>query len=144
MGVQFCSAWGCRMIKQLDKQLFDEKARSSVWSTQKGVYDFLGHHLMASYIDCDSVALNNQVALVATMEKAVKESGATLLNSAKHVFPSGGLTMVLLLAESHASIHTYPEHKACFVDLFTCGESCSTEKFDAVLTAYLCPKVAHR
>ncbi len=120
------------------------KDRSSTLLTQNGGYDFLGHHLIASYVDCDSMALNDQVALVAAMEKAVKASGATLLDSAKHVFPSGGLTMVLLLAESHASIHTYPEHNACFVDLFTCGESCSVENFDAVLTAYLCPKVAHR
>jgi S-adenosylmethionine/arginine decarboxylase-like enzyme len=49
------------------------------------------------------------------------------------------LTMVFLLSESHASIHTYPEHGACFVDLFTCGNKCSGEKFDQALREYLKP-----
>ena len=48
--------------------------------------------------------------------------------------------MVLLLSESHASIHTYPEYNSCFVDLFTCGQKCSAEKFDMYLREYLKPK----
>jgi S-adenosylmethionine/arginine decarboxylase-like enzyme len=54
------------------------------------------------------------------------------------------MTAVLLLAESHASIHTYPEHQACFVDLFTCGRACSAERFDAVLRQYLRPASVQR
>ena len=67
------------------------------------------------------------------MEQAVEACGATLLNSARHVFPPDGMTIVMLLSESHASIHTYPEHNSCFVDLFTCGLDCQAEEFDAVL-----------
>jgi S-adenosylmethionine decarboxylase len=47
--------------------------------------------------------------------------------------------MALLLSESHAAIHTYPEHNACFVDLFTCGDHCHNEPFDRVLREYLKP-----
>ena len=49
------------------------------------------------------------------------------------------MTLVALLSESHASIHTYPEHNSCFVDLFTCGLSFHAERFDAVMRAYLSP-----
>lgn len=73
------------------------------------------------------------------MNRAVKASGATVLNATAHVFPPNGLTAVYLLSESHASIHTYPEHRACFVDLFTCGDHCSADKFHEELQSYLKP-----
>ncbi|MBI3508880.1 MAG: S-adenosylmethionine decarboxylase, partial [Chlamydiia bacterium] len=74
------------------------------------------------------------------MDGAVQQSGATVLDSARYVFTPNALTMVYLLSESHASIHTYPEYNACFVDLFTCGNKCSAERFDAALRAYLKPR----
>ncbi len=103
-------------------------------------YEFKGTHFLVSYCDCDTDALSDVESLIAAMDMAVMQSGATILDSCKWVFPPTGLTMVYLLSESHASIHTYPEHGACFVDLFTCGEHCSSEKFDAAMRAYLKPK----
>ena len=93
-----------------------------------------------SYCDCDQEALSDVQALAAAMNNAVEQCGATILEKSSYVFPPSGLTMVFLLSESHASIHTYPEHGACFVDLFTCGEKCSSEKFDTAMRAYLKPK----
>ena len=107
---------------------------------QIDVYQFKGTHFLASYSGCDESALTNISELPRAMLKAVEDCGATLLESAEYVFPPDGLTMVILLSESHASIHTYPEHHACFVDLFTCGNKCSFEKFDACLREYLKPK----
>jgi S-adenosylmethionine decarboxylase len=104
-------------------------------------YQFKGVHFLVSYCDCDTDALNNLDNLKAAMQGAIEQCGATTLKSSSWVFPSQGLTMVFLLSESHASIHTYPEYGACFVDLFTCGEKCSAEKFDAAMRAYLKPKV---
>jgi S-adenosylmethionine decarboxylase len=95
---------------------------------------------MASYVGCEPEALNDLDCLEDAMQKAVRASGATLLNTARHVFPSGGATIVMLLSESHASIHTYPEHDSCFVDLFTCGLECRAEAFDAILRRYLRPE----
>jgi S-adenosylmethionine decarboxylase proenzyme len=103
------------------------------------IYHFKGVHFLASYCDCDPDALKDLEQLQQVMLAAVEECGATILSEAHYVFPPDGLTMVILLSESHASIHTYPEHSACFVDLFTCGEKCSSEKFDAALRAYLKP-----
>lgn len=104
-----------------------------------GDYDFVGRHFMASYVGCRPDSLEDVDCLEDAMQKAVRASGATLLNTARHVFPTGGTTIVMLLSESHASIHTYPEHDSCFVDLFTCGLECRPEEFDAVLRSYLRP-----
>lgn len=105
-------------------------------------FDFIGRHFLASYLGCDPDRLRDLAGLKAAFERAVAASGATLMSSADHVYPLDGYTLVCLLSESHASIHTYPEHNACFVDLFTCGLRCRPEPFDAVLRDYLRP--AHR
>lgn len=101
---------------------------------------FVGKHFVASYLDCDLRAISNPDGLIHAMDNAVSASGATILDKTPHVFPPNGLTIVYLLSESHASLHTYPEYGACFVDLFTCGDSCSSEKFDQVMRAYLRPE----
>ncbi|MBM3201552.1 MAG: adenosylmethionine decarboxylase [Chlamydiae bacterium] len=103
-------------------------------------YKFEGNHFFASYLDCDDQALFYSEEMLRVMDSAVEASGATILGKVHHFFDPNGLTVVYLLSESHASIHTYPEHKACFVDLFTCGNHCTSEGFDRVLKDYLKPK----
>lgn len=103
-------------------------------------YQFQGKHFLASYLNCDFGAISNLDRLIEAMDEAVVASGANILNKTAHVFPPNGLTLTYLLAESHASLHTYPEHGACFVDLFTCGTQCSSEKFHKALKAYLNPQ----
>lgn len=103
-------------------------------------YQFCGTHYLASYNECDHEALCNLSSLQQTMENAVKACGAQVLEISKYIFPPDGITMVLLLSESHASIHTYPECDSCYIDLFTCGSSCDYRKFENILHAYLCPK----
>lgn len=103
-------------------------------------YQFYGRHFIASYLDCDEEAIKDVLALRKAMDDAVLSSNATLLDSSEFVFAPNGLTVIYLLSESHASIHTYPEKNACFVDLFTCGDKCSAENFDRVLRDYLKPK----
>ncbi len=103
-------------------------------------YQFSGTHYIASYIGCDHNALCDLRHLEETMVRSVEVCGAQLLEVAKYVFPPDSITMVLLLSESHASIHTYPECDSCYIDLFTCGCNCDYRKFEGVLNAYLCPK----
>jgi S-adenosylmethionine decarboxylase proenzyme len=108
-------------------------------------YQFKGNHFLASYMECDHDALIDLPALREALLSAAQKSGATVLDSVKYEFTGNGFTMVILLSESHASIHTYPEVGACFVDLFTCGDNCSSENFDEALRAYLKPeKVSSR
>jgi S-adenosylmethionine decarboxylase len=89
--------------------------------------------------------MTNLDELKIAMKQAVEASGATILGQIDHIFSndndptSHGYTSAFILSESHATIHTYPEHGACFVDLFTCGDHCSYEHFDKVLREYLHP-----
>jgi S-adenosylmethionine decarboxylase len=59
----------------------------------------------------------------AAMRAAAKAVGAHILSAHFHPFPGGGVTGVLLLAESHLTIHTWPEHGYAALDLFMCGEA---------------------
>src|SRR5262245_17562159 len=100
---------------------------------------FHGRHLLGSYLDCDPDALADSEGIRALMRAAAEAAGATIVGSVHHLFPPDGITVLLLLSESHASIHTYPEHGSCFVDLFTCGSSCRPEEFDRLLRDFLRP-----
>ena len=103
-------------------------------------HPFTGRHFVASYLDCDLRAISDLDALIRAMDEAVNSSGATILDKTPYVFPPNGLTIVYLLSESHASLHTYPEFGACFIDLFTCGDRCSAEQFDQLMRNYLQPQ----
>jgi S-adenosylmethionine decarboxylase len=107
-------------------------------------YRFKGKHFIASYSGCNPSTLENVPELIKVMQEAVNGSGATILDCSSYVFPGDGLTMVFLLQESHASIHTYPEHQSCFIDLFTCGDHCNHEKFHESLSSYLKPTCVHQ
>lgn len=102
-------------------------------------FDFVGRHFMASYMDCDPAAVRDRAGLRKALRAAAVASGAMIMGATEHVYQPQGYTFILMLSESHTSIHTYPEHNACFVDLFTCGTSCHPEPFDAVLRAFLRP-----
>ena len=109
-------------------------------ATPASAYEFYGRHFTASYKNCDPQALQRVPFLMKVFEKAVQSTGATILKYDCVEFPGNGVTAFFVLSESHASIHTYPEHNSCFVDLFTCGHTCSHENFDRMLKSYLKPK----
>lgn len=102
-------------------------------------YEFSGTHFIAEYLDCDEEVLNNPEKIVSIMIQAVQASKATFLGHLYYIFPGNGLTCIIMLSESHASIHTYPEKRSCFIDLFTCGTLCSYIDFDRVLREFLKP-----
>lgn len=103
-------------------------------------YEFSGKHFTASLVGCDNEALTDVSKLREAMLEAVALTGATVLDVCDYTFSGNGFTMVILLSESHASIHTYPEVSSCFVDLFTCGERCRHDPFEERLVEFLQPK----
>lgn len=88
----------------------------------------IGHHILAEFMGCNSALLDNEEFLIDRLKHAAKQSNATILDVSSHHFQPHGVTAILLLAESHFSIHTWPEHDYAAVDIFTCGESMAPEK----------------
>lgn len=107
-------------------------------------YEFTGVHYFASYTGCDSTRIANWVKTYAYFIEGVDKSGATILKHTFHRFDNSAMTAVLALSESHASIHTYPEHTSVFVDLFTCGTNCHWRPFENTLVHWLKPKKIQR
>lgn len=124
------------MLQILTPSIFEE---SEAMKVDNVAHQFFGKHLIASYKGCDMSILLDHTKLMAVLEEGIRRSGATILSASSHGFPGGGLTAVFLLSESHASIHTYPEYEACFIDMFTCGDLCDPNQFASVLVGHLKP-----
>lgn len=81
-----------------------------------------GRHCVLDAFGCDVDALRDHNGIIAALRTAADRAGVRVLDITSHRFPEpGGVTAVALLAESHLSIHTWPEHGYAAVDAFTCG-----------------------
>jgi len=72
---------------------------------------------------CDYEKLNDESFLSFSLNNAAKLANATVLNLITNKFEPQGVTAIALLAESHLSIHTWPEAQYSAVDIFTCGQN---------------------
>ncbi|MBI4246164.1 MAG: S-adenosylmethionine decarboxylase proenzyme [Candidatus Rokubacteria bacterium] len=82
----------------------------------------LGRHLLLELFDCDSDAINNLEAVKGALIEASKRAQATIVDVVFHEFNPFGISGVVVIAESHLSIHTWPEYRYAAVDIFSCGE----------------------
>lgn len=83
---------------------------------------YLGTHVLGEFFDCE--CLPNDVATIQEhMETAARAIGATIVESVFHEFNPYGLSGVVVIAESHLSVHTWPEFRCACVDVFTCSTS---------------------
>jgi len=80
-----------------------------------------GKHILAEYFECDCTYLDSEQAIREVMLEAASASGATIVGNIFHHFSPQGVTGVVVIAESHLAIHTWPEFRYASVDLFTCG-----------------------
>ena len=90
----------------------------------------LGHqskHLLLELYKCDYKKLNDESFLRCALNIAAKMANATVLNLISNKFEPQGVTAIALLAESHISIHTWPESNYSAVDIFTCGKNMMPE-----------------
>ena len=83
----------------------------------------LGRHVLVELYDCNEELLNNPQFIEEQMLKAAEKSKATVVSSSAHHFNPFGVSGVVVIAESHITIHTWPEHHYAAVDIFTCGET---------------------
>ena len=85
------------------------------------VHDFAGRHTYADIFKVPAAFLYDNARMRNALEGAIRASGATICGSVEKSFDPCGYTCLYLLAESHVSIHTYPQEDALFFDAFTCG-----------------------
>ena len=94
----------------------------------------IGRHCILELYECDKSKLNDEAFIRTTITSSAKIAGATLINLVTHSFKPQGVTGLALLAESHISIHTWPEIGYAAIDVFTCGGHTMPKKACKLLT----------
>jgi S-adenosylmethionine decarboxylase len=99
--------------------------------------DTLGQHVIAELDGCDPATLSDLPIVRSILLEAARRTKATVLTDEMFAFKNGGVSGFVLLAESHVSIHTWPEHRYAAIDLYTCGDHTMPELGCAYLAAAL-------
>lgn len=81
----------------------------------------MGNHLLLEVYDVNFDLLNDVCSLQNVMIEGIKRAKMTILNTFSHCFLPQGCTIVIALAESHVSCHTWPENGCIAIDVYTCG-----------------------
>jgi S-adenosylmethionine decarboxylase proenzyme len=88
---------------------------------------YLGRQVLVELYGCPAARLADVPGVEAAMREAAARCGATVVQSTFHAFSPCGVSGVVIIAESHLTIHTWPEYGYAAVDLFTCGANLDAE-----------------
>jgi S-adenosylmethionine decarboxylase len=83
----------------------------------------LGRQLLLELYDCSTEVLNSLETVKTAMVEAARRAEATIIDVVFHEFNPFGISGVVVISESHLSIHTWPEHRYAAVDIFSCGDT---------------------
>ena len=109
-------------------------------SGQFNLARYSGKHLIIDLFGVPESCLSNVDEIQNCLEEAAEYAGAHILSSNFHHFGEGyGITGVVVLAESHISIHTWPEEQFAAIDIFMCG-TCDPNKSIPIIEKYFKPK----
>lgn len=99
-------------------------------------YLFSGTHVICDlYGIKEDLCLNGNICKP-LVENAIYDAGAHVIKTIVYTFDSGGFTLLSLLKESHVSLHTYPESKSAFIDVFTCGNTNPQKIINELITYF--------
>lgn len=87
----------------------------------------LGKHLILDLLECKEQFLNNVEEIRRILLEAAKKAHATIVDVVFHEFNPHGVSGVIVIAESHITIHTWPEYRYAAVDIFGCGDTLQME-----------------
>ena len=112
------------VLDECRNQVFVDQQAAKIRTLKKGVkrLQALGKHLLVELHGCDPEALKSIDLIRETMVSAAKVANATIVGVSFHEFSPFGVSGVVVIAESHLSIHTWPEYRYAAVDIFTCGD----------------------
>ncbi|PRW62912.1 adenosylmethionine decarboxylase [Actinopolyspora mortivallis] len=100
---------------------------------------FTGQHVLAELEGVSAELLDDEQFLIDALNSALDRSQATVCDVISKRFEPQGVTVLALLSESHASLHTYPENGSIFIDVFTCGNRAQPERAVNLLAEALSP-----
>lgn len=103
--------------------------------------DVIGRHVIAELWDCDRKKLNDIDFIEKTLVRAALDAGAEVREVVFHQFAPQGVSGVVIISESHLTIHSFPEHEYASVDVYTCGERISPHVAVKVISEALGSKV---
>jgi len=89
---------------------------------------FLAKQVLVEFYNCSKDIIDDVNKIEILMNKAVLKANATIIKSTFHKFAPQGVSGVVVIAESHFAIHTWPEHNFASVDLYTCGTTIDENK----------------
>ncbi|MCG2717737.1 MAG: adenosylmethionine decarboxylase [Nanoarchaeota archaeon] len=96
-----------------------------------------GIHVLGNLNGCPVKLLERADIVLNLLNEVVVEAKLNKVGETSHQFDPYGATCVILLAESHISVHTWPENRIAVVDIFTCGKEGDAEKaFDVLLNKF--------
>jgi S-adenosylmethionine decarboxylase len=93
-------------------------------------FDTVGAHVLADFWGCQFEKLDDAELLINSLRQAAKSAKMTILAEESYKFTPQGFTGLLLLSESHISIHTYPERGYAAIDVYTCGGGMTQKAID--------------
>jgi len=92
------------------------------------IHDPIGHHYIVEASGCDAEIISNVGKVQQILVKAAEISGAKVWSVSFSKFPPHGVSGVVVISESHISVHTWPEYGYGAIDFYTCGQSVEPEK----------------
>jgi len=95
-----------------------------------------GVHLVLELYECDEALLRDNERLSTGIRAAVRDAGATVVESLFHAFSPNGLSGVIVIAESHVTLHTWPDKGYAAIDAFTCGDHALPRRIGERLIAF--------
>ena len=101
----------------------------------------VGRHLIADFYFCEAAFLDDPASLERELVGAAKTAGAEVRRTCFCRFDPHGVSGVVIIAESHLTVHTYPEHGYAALDFFTCGRKVDPRMICELLVASMRPKV---
>ena len=89
--------------------------------------------MLLELYECPTEILNDQQKIEAILVGVVDSVGATLINTTFHKFSPYGVSGVLVIAESHITIHSWPEHRYAAIDVFTCNDKIDYQQVETLV-----------
>ena len=93
----------------------------------------LGHHLLLELYDCSVESIDCIDSVRKLLHSAANKARATIVETTLHKFSPQGVSGVVIIAESHIAIHTWPEHRYVAIDCFSCGEKALLDRLETYL-----------